>query len=59
MYSSHDFQGTTEQSLVVVPYIFIVIMENIPTEDLINELEHRVDCSKRRGVRTILIGEMQ
>ena len=44
---------------MVVPYIFIVIMENIPTEDLINELEHRVDCSKRKGVRTILIGEMQ
>ena len=31
-------------------------MQNIPTEDLINELERRVDCSKRRGVRTILIG---
>ena len=30
-------------------------MQNIPTEDLINELERRVDCSKRRGVRTILI----
>ena len=32
------------------------IMQNVPTEDLINELERRVDCSKRRGVRTILIG---
>ena len=31
-------------------------MQNIPTEDIVNELEHRVDCSKRRGVRTILIG---
>ncbi len=33
-------------------------MQNIPTEDLINELERRVDCSKRRGVRTILIGNL-
>ena len=31
-------------------------MQNIPTADLIAELERRVDCSKRRGVRTILIG---
>ncbi|KAK8793660.1 hypothetical protein WA171_006866 [Blastocystis sp. BT1] len=31
-------------------------MQNIPTEDIVNELERRVDCSKRRGVRTILIG---
>ena len=34
----------------------IEFMQNIPTEDIVNELEHRVDCSKRRGVRTILIG---
>lgn len=31
-------------------------MESYSTEDLINELERRVECSKRRGVRTILIG---
>lgn len=36
--------------------IVFFIMQNVPTEDLINELERRVDCSKRRGVRTILIG---
>ena len=33
-------------------------MQNVPTEELINELERRVDCSKRRGVRTILIGNL-
>ena len=36
--------------------LFNLDMESYSTEDLINELERRVDCSKRRGVRTILIG---
>ena len=44
--------------VTVIPFLIFLslIMQNIPTEDLINELERRVDCSKRRGVRTILIG---
>ena len=40
----------------VSPFSFSFSMQNIPTEDIVNELERRVDCSKRRGVRTILIG---
>ena len=38
----------------VSPFSFSFSMQNIPTEDIVNE--RRVECSKRRGVRTILIG---
>lgn len=51
----HIYHETTDRAVSGYSIVFF-IMQNVPTEDLINELERRVDCSKRRGVRTILIG---
>lgn len=53
----HIYHNTTDRAVSGYSIVFF-IMQNVPTEDLINELERRVDCSKRRGVRTILIGRI-
>ena len=52
-----DYQQPLNTTPFRRPLFLLFNMQNIPTEDIVNELERRVDCSKRRGVRTILIGK--